>query len=393
MMEGFLQVKKDNIVNEKGKRIILKGLNLGGWLMMEGYILGGRNIPEYKFKMDFTRFQNKGRLAQFTRLFRENFIRKLDFKVIQESGFNCVRIPFNFRLIQDGDFSYLKIAIEWCKKYGLYCILDLHAAPGSQNYEWHSDSPGEALLWKDKKYQKEFIRIWQMLVSEFKNEKAIAGFDILNEPVCKEEKILLNLYREAVKEIRKIDQKHIIFLEGNNWAQEVEFLGKPWDNNLVYSMHFYPPLEFTFGFVRNLRYPGRIYDKFYSKADLRRILLRYHKLKKKWQVPIYVGEFGQNSRCPYCHRELQWLKDTLSLFKGFNFHWTYWTYKAVASGIYPDGLYQYIKNPPWVCRHDTVFGWETYFHLWEKYKRDIVHSWHTESFKENKALSGLFSRP
>ncbi len=49
----FLKTSGQRIVDEYGKRIILKGVNLGGWLMMEGYMFGGRNTPEHDFRNSF----------------------------------------------------------------------------------------------------------------------------------------------------------------------------------------------------------------------------------------------------------------------------------------------------------------------------------------------------
>jgi hypothetical protein len=313
----------------------------------------------------------------------------MDFRLIKNLGFNCLRIPFNYRLIEEGNMRYLEKAVKLCKENGIYCILDLHAAPGSQNSDWHSDSKGRAMLWKDKRYKERFIHIWQVIAERFKDEDAVAGYDVLNEPVYKDQSVILKYYKDVVKAIREIDRYHIIFLEGSRWAQEIEFLKRPWQENLVYSIHFYFPIEFTFDLVRKLKYPGKISGVYWSKMKLRQILMPYYKIKRKCQVPIYVGEFGQNSRCPYCYRELAWLKDTLELFTEFDFHWTYWTYKAVVSGIYLDGLYQYLENPAWVARQEPIFGWETYYRLWKRYKKDIVESWKTEEFKENKALSSL----
>jgi aryl-phospho-beta-D-glucosidase BglC (GH1 family) len=298
-----------------------------------------------------------------------------------------VRIPFNFRLIQDKKgFQYLEKAVDFCKKYRLWAILDLHAAPGAQNEDWHSDSLGRALLWEDKRQQARFIQIWQFLAQRFKNETAVAGFDILNEGVCKNKGIMLCLYKEVVKAIREIDKNHIIFLEGNRWGQDIEFIGRPWDVNMVYSIHFYAPLDFIFGFVRNLRYPGKMGNIFWSKAKLKQILKRYEQLKRKWRIPIYVGEFGQNSRCVYCHREFRWLRDTLAIFGEFGFHWTYWTWKAVAQGIYPDGIYQYQENPAWVNRQGPISGWEAYYSFWNRHKEEIASSWRTENFTLNQSL-------
>ncbi len=384
-----LKVKNGKIVDNKGKAVTLRGLNLGGWLMMEGYILGGRNIAERQFKKELAKKQGAAAVKEFTRAFRGAFIREDDLKAISRMGLNCVRLPFNYRLIEEGGLGYLKRTVQQCKKHGLWCILDMHAAPGSQNKDWHSDSLGQALLWKDVKSQKQFIQLWRTLSRVFKAEEAVAGYNIVNEPVWDSDRDILKLYKRTVSAIRAIDKDHIIFLEGNCWSQEIEFLGPPWDDDLVYSVHFYGPLEFTFGFVRDLKYPGDVFGEYWSRTKLKAILSKYRRLQKAWNVPIYVGEFGQNSRCPDCHREFQWTRDVLSVFKEYGFHWTYWTYKCVAQATFPDGLYQYQANPAWICRQGPVTGWENFYTLWNKQKRDIIKSWQTSAFTLNKILSSI----
>ena len=138
----FLKTDGTKIVDEAGKPVMLRGVALGGWLMMEGYMLNGRNIAEKSFKESFERALGKGALDDFTRSFRDTFIRESDIKNIKAWGANCIRVPFNYRIaeFEDRPFSfneegikYLDRAVEWCRKYGLYCILDMHAAPGAQN--------------------------------------------------------------------------------------------------------------------------------------------------------------------------------------------------------------------------------------------------------------------
>jgi aryl-phospho-beta-D-glucosidase BglC (GH1 family) len=394
----MLRVYKEDIIDSKGKKVILRGFNLGGWLMMEGYILGGRNIPEKEFKKNLTKAIGRTHLKEFEILYRDNFITEEDIKLISKRGFNCVRIPFNFRLIEvrpyiykEDGLRYLDNLVDWCKRYKIYSILDLHAAQGSQNPDWHSDSSGKAFLWEKEEFRKRVIKLWKFLAERYKGEDFICGYDLLNEPVCKENKKILKIYKEIVKAIREVDREHLIFLEGENYAQDLDFLGPPFDENLVYSIHFYQPLDFTFNLQRNLVYPGRIYGLYWSKSKLREILSKYYRLKKKFKVPIYVGEFGINSRCSYCHGELRWLKDTLEVFREFGFHWTYWTYKSTASGIWPDGIFQYLDNPEWIKREEVVFGWERFYSLWKKRKTDIAKSWQTENFKENRPLLKLLS--
>ena len=390
----MLKTRNNTIINSKGGEVFLRGVNLGGWLMMEGYILHGRNIAERIFKAEFKKRWGQKELDDFTELYRNNFITEADFKNISSLGLNCVRLPFNYRLIEETDgLKILKEAVRLCEKYKIYCILDMHAAPGSQNEDWHSDSDGKAGLWKNEKYQERYFTLWEELAENFKNEEAVAGYNILNEPVIKEDggKILRLVYKKAVKRIRAIDNKHIIFLEGNIWSQRLEDIGESFADNLSYSVHFYHPLEFTFNFYRGLKYPGDILGEFWNIDTVRKRLEGYYEYSKKWNAPIFAGEFGVNSRCGECAGELNWVKDTLTCFKEFGFHWTYWTYKAVANSVFPDGLYQYEANPTWINRQGPVYGFENYYGLWKGHKKDIVESWRTKNFSENKALSNLLA--
>ena len=400
---AFLKTKNNSIVDSKGKEILLQGVNLGGWLMMEGYILYGRNIPEGLFKAEMLRRFGMKEVDIFTKLFRDNFVKELDFKNIKELGFNCIRLPFNHKLIekQDRKFSLnkegidlLKKVISWCEKYNIYCILDMHAGPGSQNEDWHSDSAGKALLWTDKKCQERFFKLWEHLAENFKDKAIVAGYDILNEPVIRKnaKKLLRPFYKEAVGRIRNIDKNHIIFLEGNLWSQDLEDIAEPFTDNLSYSAHFYHPLEFAFNFHRGLRYPGKIFREYWDIDTIRSRLEGYHNYSIKWNVPIYIGEFGVNYRCGNYFGELKWLEDTLKCFNEFKFHWSYWTYKAVANSVFPDGLYQYNKNPAWINRQGPIYGWENFYTLWKRHKKEIIASWETENFIENKLIAEILKK-
>lgn len=392
----MLTIKDANIINSEGRQIFLHGANLGGWLMMEGYILQGRNIPERIFKREFKKRWGQKELDRFAELYRNNFIQESDFKDISSSGFNCVRLPFNYRLLEEKNgLTILKNAVKLCKKYDIHCILDMHAAPGSQNEDWHADSEGKAGLWASKKNQERFFRLWEILADEFNAESAVAGYDILNEPVIKSVdagKILRNFYIKAVKRIRDIDKNHIIFLEGNIWSQVLEHIGEPFADNLSYSVHFYHPLEFTFNLHKGLKYPGNIMGEYWDINRIRKRLEGYYSYSRKWNVPIFAGEFGVNSRCPGCYGELAWAKDTLKCFKEFGFHWTYWTYKAIGNSVFPDGIYRYLANPAWINRQGPMYGFENFYALWRGHKKEITESWKTPNFTKENQLLNLLAR-
>lgn len=390
----MLRVKESSIIDSKGKEIFLHGVNLGAWLMMEGYFLYGRNIPESSFKAEMARCCGKKELDNFTDSYRNNFIKAEDFRNIRNIGFNCIRLPFNYRIIEEKAIDIIKNAVRLCKKYGIYCILDMHAAPGSQNQDWHSDSLGKAELWTKKAYQERFFRLWEEISDSFKDDETVAGYDLLNEPVINMKGprgLLRNFYIKAVSRIRKIDKKHIIFLEGNFWAQILQHIGEPFTENLSYSIHYYHPLDFTFNFHRGLKYPGEIQKDYWDIERIKKDLEVYYNYSRKWKVPIFVGEFGINYRCGECYGELDWLKDVLKCFDELGFHWAYWTYKAVANNIFPDGIYQYLGNPAWINRQGPIYGWENFYTLWGRHKKEIMESWKTGNFTKQENLLNLLA--
>lgn len=347
----MLRTQSKLIVDKQGKPLQLKGIALGGWLMMEGYMLGGDNIPESQFKQNLL----KERASEFTWQFRNCFINKKDAQRIKELGFNCVRLPFNYRILKEADgFKHLKAFAKMFMDEGLYVILDMHAVPGAQNQDWHSDSSGKAMFFEDQKFRDEYVGLWDKLSREFKDQELIAGYDIMNEPVTDNPDLLKETYKSVIKTIRNNSNNHIIFLEGNLWAREIDFLKDLIEENVAYSIHFYGPTKFTFNEDPKLKYPGSIDGILWNKEAVKKKLSRYSKLN----APVYVGEFGVSSNRN--KGELEYLNDVLEIFSEFGFHWTYWTYKSIAPMPFPDGLFQQkrpqneagMKNIKWQLDED-----------------------------------------
>lgn len=401
-MLPFLKVKGTGIVDDSGSQVHLRGVNLGGWLMMEGYMMAGRNIPEKAFREGFEKALGKPAMEEFTRAFRDTFIQEEDIETIKSWGANCVRIPFNYRLIEfeDKPFSlneegldYLNRAVRWCGKHDLYCILDMHAAPGAQNSGWHSDSYGEVELFTNNFNIDRYLRLWHFLAELYKDSSAVVGYDVLNEAVVPflKESSLKDLYAKVTKEIRDADKKHIIFLEGNFWAQRIDFLGRPEDQNTAYSIHTYAPLDFTHNYKPGLCYPGKVYNMTWNKERFGLLAKPYLMLTKHNNVPLFMGEFGVNARDGH-YGEIRWVSDMLEIFKENNMHWTYWTYKTVANYSCPDGVYRYLDNPPWVNRQGPIFGLETYASVWPREKGRMISSWRTENFTLNEKLCSALKK-
>lgn len=368
----------------------LKGVNLGGWLLMEGYILHGRNIPESGFKAAFMKVNGTRALAEFESLYRANFVREIDFKNIRAMGASLIRVPFNHKLVENNGgkgLTHLDDVMRWAGKYGLKVILDLHAAPGAQNHDWHGDSDGRALLWEKASFRGRTYAIWEKVADRYRDHPALYGYDVLNEPVLDEKRVplLKDLYRNLIRRIKAVDKKHLIFLEGNTWAQQVDSLADLLEDNVTVSIHYYTPLAFTFNFRPFYVFPGKVEGEKWDGGTIRRSLERYRRFADKNGVRIFAGEFGVNWRGGF-FGETRWLESLLSAFDDLDFDYTYWTYKAVANSAYPDGIYQYLPNSPWVRRDGPVYGFENYPSLWKNDKREIAASWRTENYTANKEI-------
>lgn len=243
----MLKTSGKKIVDEKGREVVLRSIGIGGWLMMEGYMLGGRDIPEHVFKDRIRALYGKKGLERFTAEFQKHFFDESDVAGIKRLGFNCARLPINYRVLKSKNgFKLMDNIVRWFKKHKVYLILDLHAAPGSQNSDWHSDSDGSADLWEDGKFIRQTVDIWDAISKRYANEEIIAGYDILNEPVTAEVDKINGLYARIIRAIRKNKDDHIIFIEPNMWAADFDGIKAPKDDNFAWSIHFYQPISFTF---------------------------------------------------------------------------------------------------------------------------------------------------
>ncbi len=370
--------------------VVLRGVNLGGWLMMEGYLLGGPNVPVRRLRRRWTARHGAASWAEFERDFQEAFIRSNDVSRIASWGFNCLRVPFHHRIVEERPFRIrreglhrLDRLIRWARRAGVWVILDLHAAPGAQNHDWHSDSTGEAGLWDRPACRERTVWLWEVLARRYRGETAVAGFDLLNEPIPGDPRRLVGFYRRLIDRIRTIDPDRVLFIEGDRWATDLSGLEGISGDGLVLSVHFYEPLDFTFHFVPLLRYPGE--EGRNTLLEMR--FARYARIAEKAGMPVLLGEFGLNARGGH-FGETAWLTGVLDACRRYGFHWIHWTYKGVKNATFPDGILSLRANPPWVRRQGPRRGWETYEECWPRRRCAMRRSWRSEAFAVNPEILG-----
>lgn len=332
--QTLLRVRGTEIVDARDRPIRLRGFCLGGWLNMENFITGYPG-SETGFRKSIAAVLGDERARFFFDRFLTHFVAEDDVRYIKELGATVVRVALNYRHFEDDDrpfeyreggFGYLDRLIEWCRAHRVYVILDLHAAQGWQNPDWHSDNPGvPPLLWEQRQFQDRFVALWRHLAGRYRDDPVVAGYNVLNEPVAPNMAVLNALYQRVTNAIREVDAEHIIFLEGNMLSTEFDGLADPFDANTVYSSHHY-----ALPGISDAEYPGMVGGEEFDRDRLAQEIDERNAFMRRHGVPTWVGEFGSNYLGgrfdPY---RLQVTKDMLDIFESRGYHWTIWTYKDV----------------------------------------------------------------
>src|SRR5437660_1305816 len=96
----FATTRGKEIVSPDGKPLLLKGINLGNWLLPEGYMFKFKttNSPRL-IQATISELVGEDEARQFWKTYRDNYITREDIRFIKQSGFNSGRVPFSYRLL------------------------------------------------------------------------------------------------------------------------------------------------------------------------------------------------------------------------------------------------------------------------------------------------------
>lgn len=256
----LLHVSGEYVLTEAGDTFYIQGVNLGCWLNPEGYMFmmpnGVCNSPRMINDL-FSQLVGPDEAAAFWETFKDRYVTEEDIRFIASTSANTVRLPFHYALLTDEDylgrttregFARLDSAVSWCKRYGLYVVLDMHDCPGGQTGDNIDDSYGYPFLFVSPAAQDKFCSLWREIAAHYENENAVLGYEMMNEPVAPYfaqdldtlNDILEALYARCIDSIRSVDQRHIIIPGGAQWNGNFKvFTGRIHDDNLLYACHRY----------------------------------------------------------------------------------------------------------------------------------------------------------
>lgn len=318
--KDFLRTDGINIVNSKGENVLLRGYGLGGWMLQEPYMLklSGVAVAQYDIKNRITELVGEERMNGFYDAWLAGMVTERDIDSLKAWGFNSVRLPMHYNLFTPpvenepvaGEDTWLAKGFEmtdsllaWCRKNEIYVILDLHAAPGGQG----NDKPiadidtTKPRLWESELNRQKTVALWNKLADRYKDEEWIGGYDLINETnfPLEDNTALRELFHDITAAVREVDTNHIIFIEGNQFANDYTGLTPPWDDNMAYSFH-----------------------KYWNPTTVETIQ-KYLNIRSEFSVPFWMGESGENNN--------EWYKSAVQLFESNNIGWAWWTIKKVDS--------------------------------------------------------------
>lgn len=324
----------------QGDTVYLRGTNAGGYMLQEFWLTPTDYTANVTDQTDLinTLTNRFGSDAAKTLIntYESNYWKESDFDTCASLGINCIRLPIWYRNFVDENNNWYSNAfdrvdwfVEQAGKRGIYVIIDMHGAYGSQNGSDHSGVDGG----NDKKGASEFFfgsnaasnqekyyQMWEKIAEHYNSNPVVACYDLLNEPYNEyrynsgysDDQLhswLWNIYDNAYKRIRAKDPTHVIIMEAT-W--EPTDLPNPdtygWEN-VMYEYHNY------------------LYDD-YENANGQQIANMQKRINNinsaNYNVPSYMGEFS------YFNSPSTW-EQGLKLLNDSGLNWTNWTYKCVST--------------------------------------------------------------
>lgn len=375
------------------QEVILRGVNLGQWLNMEGFMSGTNGSMaqvDMKRKL-YNSGKSRSTIEYYFDQYRANFITKTDIDYIASKGFNCVRLPLHYELFltdsqreerldviySDGTakeaaytdyktklqswvngntlatsatvdgFVIIDNIVSWCKANNMYIVLDMHVVPGTAG----SNTPitdelmsaytyGEKDFFNDSKNRATLYRIWDKISERYKSEPTICMYDLINEPHGLSDAnmgTLRNAYNQMINDIRTNGDSKLILIQGTEFGNQYKL------NTGVNSLF---PSNFTIN--TNLVYNIHRYKTTNNITTQNPWGLTNHisyfadaiTFQNTYNVPLFVGETGLDN-------DYTQLAGNFDAMDNLKFSSTLWTYKHHKDETDKKCLLDIGGNYPW----------------------------------------------
>ena len=351
--DDAIKVNADGyLINRKGQEVVLRGVNLGGWLIQESWM-----CPVYGADREWALLNTIGEMEkrgwsslQIQELFdtyQDNWLTEDDFNFLKTLKINYVRLPFWYRNFMADDrgswingddgskaettnpgFKRFDWAIEQARSRGMYVIPAMHGAVGGQAMSHGTGTLKKNELYTNPSYERHTADLWKAIAARYKDEPAVAAFDLLGEPNNNDSyegannwpsgspravHETIRLYDRLYREVRSVNPDVILMFEA------VWDMGALPDPAYVHN----GPLDQTNRYSgktvvwENVMYSMHLYD--HSKKNIDKGVNELKNARSVWKTAVIVGEFKNDGSGlqGYAYR----------LYNTNKFNWSMWTYK------------------------------------------------------------------
>ncbi|KAL5118888.1 glucan exo-1,3-beta-glucosidase [Pleosporales sp. CAS-2024a] len=236
---GSLVVKAAPVDDVHGRQVDFKwgsdkvrGVNLGGWLVIEAFItpsiFESHSTDDKPIIDEWTLCATVGQ-ANCSGVLKphwDSFVTVADFWKIKNAGFNVVRIPVGYWSYVEpwgpyaqGAAPYVDAAIDWARQTGLKVVIDLHGAPKSQNGFDHSGHRQAEPGWGDAdslEYTHRALRVLEEKYAVPAMQDVVVSMQPLNEPLLRklDRDMVRDFYRDAYDHLRQRSDTPILLHDG-----------------------------------------------------------------------------------------------------------------------------------------------------------------------------------
>jgi len=249
-------------------------------------------------------------------------------RLIKEAGFNNVRISLHpFRdagerhKITDAWFEILDWAVGQSLSNGLAAILDFH--------EFEA-------MGRDPMGNKErFLATWEQLAERYSGYPGDVIFEILNEPNRELTPELWNRFlSEAMSIVRVKNPSRTLIIGPGNWnsIDSLERLELPEnDRNIIVTVHYYSPMEFTHQGASWTDQRDRIGIEWKGTDEERGAIIEDFQRAQAWAEihdrPLLLGEFGAYDKADMDSRS-RYVSCVARQAEKIGWSWAYWQFDS-----------------------------------------------------------------
>ncbi|WCJ31944.1 Glucan 1 3-beta-glucosidase [Euphorbia peplus] len=307
---------------------------------------------------------------------RNTFITMEDFMFLHRHGINTVRIPVGWWIAYDpdppapfigGSLEALDNAFSWAQAYDIKCIIDLHAAPASQNGMEHSASRDGTTGWPTSQdYISQTLHVIDFLASRYARHPSLLGIELLNEPSAASVplEVLVPYYKQGYEIVRKYSPKaYVIVCQRIGNADPLElYQANIGSDNVVVDLHYY-----------------NLFDTFFVNMSSADNIQFIHKSKETQLQAlnsvngplVFIGEWvnewnvASGSQTDY----QDFGRAQLEVYNAASFGWAYWTIKNDRKHWdfewnIKNNYLQFGNSPiKHICRSAVLLGFITSFFL------------------------------